>query len=123
MVSESPNSPSLSEKDAKPESVVKKASRPIKYQIKTFDLNIARTKQKHELAGYNIAVVSMDGTADLFLNSPTADAIPLSAKSATNVCVGRIETHFSRFFLTNAQQTGKTLILAIGEENFKLIPK
>jgi len=112
-MSESPKPPSFSEKDA----------RRIRYKILTFDLNIARTKEKFDHAGYNIAVIAMDGTADLFLNNTTSDAIPLSAKSATQLCVGRLETHFSRFYITNTSQSGKTLKLAIGEENFKLIPK
>ena len=103
--------------------VMNERSRAIRYKIITFDLNIARTKEKFELSGYNIAVIAMDGTADLFLNNPTADAIPLSAKSATQFAVGRIETHFERFYITNTSQSGKTLKLAIGEENFKLIPK
>lgn len=93
----------------------------IRYKIMSIDLNVARTKKEFEIPGGNITVLLMDGTADLRLNHNTADAIPLIQKSATQHACSRIESHFNRFYITNSSQSGKTLILAIGEKNFKMM--
>ena len=94
---------------------------PVRYKILSFDLNIERTNKEFEIPGGNITVLYLDGTADLILNHNTADAIPLIQKSATQHACKRIESHFNRFYITNTVQSGKTLKLAIGEKNFKLM--
>lgn len=94
---------------------------PVRYKILSLDLNTARTKKEFEIPGGNLTVLFMDGTADLRLNHNTADAISLIQKSATQHTCKRIESHFNRFYITNSSQSGKTLTLAIGEKNFKLM--
>ena len=90
--------------------------RQIRYKVLTLDLAIARTDEKYELAGYNLAVLfkSVGATATLKFNQTTAEEIDLANTK-------HIESKFSRFFITNTAQTGLTMVLVIGEENFKVI--
>lgn len=91
--------------------------RQIKYKVLTLDLAIARTDEKFEFSGYNLAVQSFTATsvASIKFNTPTGEALPLQTTKY-------IESKFSRFFITNTAQTGLTMVLVIGEENFKLVP-
>ena len=113
-MSESPTSPLLSEKESKSE---KEASRPIRYKQLTINLATARSNKKHELAGYNLSVLRLSSGAlcQIKFNNTTGEAIELSK-------VQRVESHFERFYITNTAQTGKTITLIIGEENFKCMP-
>lgn len=90
--------------------------REIRYKILTLDLGIARANVEYLISGYNLAVISRSPTAaaTIKLNTTTAEAIDLAS---TN----HIESKFQRFYITNTAQTGLTIVLAIGEENFKLV--
>jgi hypothetical protein len=92
-------------------------ARRIRYKIVTLALDIAKADEKYEIAGYNLAVLSV-GTgalAQIKFNNTTGEAIELSK-------VKYIESKFDRFFITSTAQAGLTIVLVVGEENFKLVP-
>lgn len=93
---------------------MKDQEQKIEYRILTLDLGVARTKYPQKIPGYNMNILTLDGSATLRLNHVTADAIDLTL-------IDQIQSKFARFYLTNTAQSGKTLILAIGQKNFKLI--
>lgn len=86
----------------------------IRYKILSIDLGTAHTKEEYKIPGYNLNVLALDGSATLRLNHVTGDAIDLTL-------IDQIQSKFGRFYITNSAQSGKTLILAIGQHNFKLI--
>ncbi len=86
----------------------------IRYKILTVDLGKVRAKEEYKIPGYNMNVLSLDGSATLRLNHVTGDAIDLTL-------IDQIQSKFGRFYITNSAQSGKTLILAIGQHNFKII--
>lgn len=83
----------------------------IRYKILPLDLATARSKKEYELPGYHICVVKLDGSATLRLNKTTADELDLSL-------IEWLSSPFSKFYVTNTAQSGKTLILAIGSRSF-----
>lgn len=86
----------------------------IRYKVLTVDLGTLHAKREYKIPGYNLNVLSLDGSAKLRLNHNTADEIDLTL-------IDQIQSKFGRFYITNSAQSGKTLILAIGQHNFKII--
>jgi len=82
------------------------------YRRVTIDLSTARTKALFSYPGDTILVEYIDGECDIHLDDPHADLIEIDK-------VKRIITKpakFSRFYVTNAAQSGKTARLYIGSE-------
>jgi len=90
------------------------------YRRVTIDLGTARDKALFSYPGDTILVEYIDGEADIYLDDPHADLIEIDT-------VKRIVTKpvkFSRFYVTNAAQAGKTARLYIGSEaSFEAFPE
>lgn len=89
----------------------------IRYKVLTINLANAHDKDEYKLPGYNLSVLTISGSAtcQIRFNKQTGESVELSK-------VKVIESKFQAFYITNSVQTGKTITLIIGEQNFKLFP-
>jgi len=93
---------------------IDRSSSVLEAQLELIDLSVARNNQLLNIPGN--AVVGFDATdnaanVDLRFNNPTGDPFNLRHGRALRSDVG-----FSRIFLTNAVQAGKTLTLLVGDK-------
>ena len=93
---------------------IDRPSSVLEAQLELIDLSVARNNQLLNISGN--AVVGFDATdnaanVDLRFNNPTGDPFNLRHGRALRSDVG-----FSRIFLTNAAQAGKTLTLLVGDK-------
>lgn len=78
------------------------------YTKLVFDLSTARVNYEVDSAGDFIIVQSLSGSATLRLNSSSYDTLDLTL-------IRNLKSSFSRFFITNAAQAGKELVLLKGD--------
>lgn len=81
------------------------------YNIYEVDLGVARTNVSLGIAGDNLVVLVLTGSASIRLTDVRNDAIPLSLSLRL-----RKPTPFSNLYITNTLQPGATLTIAIGRD-------
>jgi hypothetical protein len=75
------------------------------YRCVFYDLNTPRTDEEIAIPCWSMTVEVLTGTASVKLNSASNDSKPIAAGD-------EIEFDIDKVYLTNTQQSGKTLVLS-----------